>query len=41
MEFFEKLMMLYECLHEGTAPPEAGRYATARVKVFLFDYYHC
>ncbi|CAG5111281.1 Oidioi.mRNA.OKI2018_I69.chr2.g5603.t1.cds [Oikopleura dioica] len=32
MEFFEKLMMLYECLYEGKTPPEEGRVATARVK---------
>jgi len=32
MDFFEKLMMLHECLYEGKTPPEAGRFATARVK---------
>lgn len=31
-------MMLYECLNEGKTPPEAGRYATARVKVIFFDF---
>jgi hypothetical protein len=38
MDFFEKLMMLHECLYEGKTPPEAGRFATARVKVNLLDF---